>query len=125
MCGGATLTSNRHTCYLVQWRDAGKAKQWVAEFDLARPIVAACKAGHEMSQSTVAQLRAYGIDARVLEGGYEGWTKAGLPLVGKAELDRIEPKRPSLWVTRRRTWLSSISLMSNGTPPLSRATLIT
>jgi rhodanese-related sulfurtransferase len=84
------------------WRDAGKAKQWIAEFDLARPIVAACKAGHEMSQSTVAQLRADGIDARVLEGGYEGWIEAGLPFVAKAELDRIVPKRPSLWVTRRR-----------------------
>ena len=35
------------------WHDATKATQWMAEFDLARPIVAACKAGHEMSQSTV------------------------------------------------------------------------
>ena len=61
------------------WHDAAKAKQWVTEFDVTRPIIAACKAGHEMSQSTVAQLRADGIDARVLEGGYEGWTKAGLP----------------------------------------------
>ena len=91
------------------WRDAGKAKQWLAEFDLARPIVAACKAGHEMSQSTVAQLRADGIDARVLEGGYEGWTKVGLPLVAKAELDRIVPKRPSLWVTRRRPKIDRIA----------------
>jgi rhodanese-related sulfurtransferase len=91
------------------WRDAGKAKQWVAEFDLTCPIVAACKAGHEMSQSTVAQLRADGIDARVLEGGYEGWTKAGLPQVAKAELDRIVPKRPSLWVTRRRPKIDRIA----------------
>lgn len=44
------------------WRDASKAKQWAAEFDLARLIVAACKAGHEVSQSPVAQLRADGID---------------------------------------------------------------
>jgi rhodanese-related sulfurtransferase len=88
------------------WRDAGKAKQWLAEFDLARPIVAA---GHEMSQSTVAQLRADGIDARALEGGYEGWTKVGLPLVAKAELDRIVPKRPSLWVTRRRPKIDRIA----------------
>ena len=38
------------------WRDAAKTKEWKAEFDATRPIVAACKAGHEMSQSAVAQL---------------------------------------------------------------------
>ncbi len=91
------------------WHDAAKAMQWIAEFDPARPIVAACKAGHEMSQSTVAQLRADGVDARVLEGGYEGWTKAGLPFVAKAELDRIVPKRPSIWVTRRRPKIDRIA----------------
>ncbi len=48
-----------------------------------------------MSQWTVAQLRADNYDARVLEGGYEGWAKAGLPFVAKPELDRIAPKRPT------------------------------
>ena len=76
------------------WRDASKTQAWSAEFDRARPIVAACKAGHEMSQIAVAQLRADGFDARVLEGGYEGWAKAGLPFVAKPELDRLTPKRP-------------------------------
>lgn len=91
------------------WRDAGKAKQWIAGFDPARPIVAVCKAGHEMSQTTVANLRADGIDARVLEDGYEGWTKAGLPLIAKAELERIAPHQPSIWVTRRRPKIDRIA----------------
>ncbi|MGB6352283.1 MAG: chromate resistance protein ChrB domain-containing protein [Pseudolabrys sp.] len=91
------------------WRDAAKTKQWLTEFDVTRPLIAACKAGHEMSQSTVAQLRADGIDARVLEGGYEGWTKAGLPFVAKAELERLTPKRPSVWVTRRRPKIDRIA----------------
>lgn len=91
------------------WRDAAKTRQWIADFDPARPIVVACKSGHEMSQSTVAQLRADGIDARVLEGGYEAWAKAGLPFVAKAELERIAPKRPSLWVTRRRPKIDRIA----------------
>ena len=64
------------------WRDATKTKHWTAEFDPTRPIVAACKAGHEMSQTAVAQLRADGVDARVLEGGYEGWAKCR-PAVGR------------------------------------------
>ena len=91
------------------WRDAAKTKEWKAEFDATRPIVTACKAGHEMSQSAVAQLRADGIDARVLEGGYEGWANAGLPLVAKSELDRLTPKRPSVWVTRRRPKIDRIA----------------
>jgi rhodanese-related sulfurtransferase len=91
------------------WRDASKAQQWESDFDPARPIIAACKAGHEMSQATVAQLRANGIDACVLEGGYEGWTKAGLPFVAKMELERIAPRRPSIWVTRRRPKIDRIA----------------
>jgi rhodanese-related sulfurtransferase len=88
------------------WRDAAKAAQWASEFE--HPIVVACKAGHELSQSTVAQLRADGIDARILEGGYEAWAKAGLPFVAKAELDRIA-RRPSIWVTRRRPKIDRIA----------------
>src|SRR5665811_1300858 len=62
-----------------------------------------------MSQSAVAQLRADGFDACVLEGGYEAWAKAGLPFVAKPEFDRIAPKRPSLWVTRRRPKIDRIA----------------
>jgi rhodanese-related sulfurtransferase len=91
------------------WRDAADAAQWAGELDRARPIAVACKAGHEMSQMTVAQLRAQGFGARVLQGGYEGWAKAGLPFVAKPELDRFAPKRPSLWVTRRRPKIDRIA----------------
>ena len=91
------------------WQDAGKVQQWKTDFDPSRPIIVACKAGHEMSQTTVAQLRVDGIDAQVLEGGYEGWTKAGLPLVAKTELERIAPRRPSIWVTRRRPKIDRIA----------------
>jgi rhodanese-related sulfurtransferase len=91
------------------WQDAGKVQQWKNDFDPTRPIIVACKAGHEMSQTTVAQLRVDGIDAQVLEGGYEGWTKTGLPLVAKTELERIAPRRPSIWVTRRQPKIDRIA----------------
>ena len=91
------------------WRDAAKATEWATEFNVTRPIVVACKAGHEMSQSAAAQLRANNIDARVLEGGYDGWSKSGLVFVAKPELDRIAPRRPSLWVTRRRPKIDRIA----------------
>ncbi len=91
------------------WRDAGKTDAWSAEFDRVRPILIACKAGHELSQMAAAQLRADGFDARVLEGGYEAWAKAALPFVAKPALDRIAPARPSLWVTRRRPKLDRVA----------------
>ena len=91
------------------WRDASKTQTWSAELNRAQPTVVACKAGHEMSQITVAQLRASGFDARVLEGGYQAWESAGLPIVAKAELDRFVRTHPSLWVTRRRPKIDRIA----------------
>jgi rhodanese-related sulfurtransferase len=91
------------------WRDAAQTAQWSSKLDRARPIAVACKAGHEMSQMTVAQLRADGFDARVLQGGYAAWEEAGLWFIAKAELARIAPTRPSLWVTRRRPKLDRVA----------------
>ncbi len=91
------------------WRDPAKAPEWSADLDRTRPIVTACRSGHEISQWTAAQLRASSFDAQVLEGGYEAWAAAGLPLVAKAELERIAARRPSLWVTRRRPKIDRIA----------------
>jgi rhodanese-related sulfurtransferase len=91
------------------WRDAGKAWQWSDELDVTQPVVVACNAGHELSQTAAAHLRADGFDAQVLAGGYEGWAADGLPFVAKPELDRIAPERPSLWVTRRRPKIDRIA----------------
>lgn len=90
------------------WRDAATTIEWAAKRD-ARPTVFACKAGHELSQMAAAQLRADGFDARVLEGGYQAWAAAGLPLVAKPALDRIAPNRPSVWVTRRRPKIDRVA----------------
>jgi hypothetical protein len=62
-----------------------------------------------MSQIAAARLRGDGFQAQVLAGGYDGWTAAKLPLVSKAALDRFAPKRPSLWVTRRRPKIDRIA----------------
>jgi rhodanese-related sulfurtransferase len=90
------------------WRDFAKTSEWAAELG-GRPIVVACKAGHELSQIAAAHLRAAGLDAAILAGGYEGWAAAGLPFVDKPALDRIAPTRPSLWVTRRRPKIDRIA----------------
>jgi rhodanese-related sulfurtransferase len=91
------------------WRAAAAASEWAAHIDRTRPVVVTCKAGHQLSQMAAAQLRAEGVDAHVVEGGYEGWAAAGLPFVAKRELDRLAPYRPSLWVTRRRPKLDRVA----------------
>ena len=37
--------------------------------------------------------RSAAMSAQVLEGGYQAWSEAGLPLVTKATLERFAPKR--------------------------------
>jgi rhodanese-related sulfurtransferase len=91
------------------WRDPHAVRQWAGELDRAKPIVVACSAAHEMSQMTVAHLRADGLDASVLAGGYEAWAAAGLPFIAKAALDRVAPTRPSVWVTRRRPKIDRVA----------------
>jgi rhodanese-related sulfurtransferase len=91
------------------WQGPGPASRWLATIDLSRPLVITCKAGHNLSQAVVAELRGQGVDARALEGGREGWTAADLPFVSRAALERFAPTRPSLWVTRRRPKIDRVA----------------
>jgi rhodanese-related sulfurtransferase len=91
------------------WRDIADIGQWSVALDPRRPTVFTCRFAHYMSQSAAAQLRGEGYDARVLEGGYAAWVEAKLPLVDKPALDRLAPKRPSLWVTRRRPKIDRVA----------------
>ena len=45
----------------------------------------------------------------MLEGGSFAWSDAGLPMVDRATLTRFAPKRPSVWVTRRRPKIDRIA----------------
>jgi rhodanese-related sulfurtransferase len=91
------------------WIDPAADNDWMQILDRGRPIVTACKAGHERSQMIAARLRQQGFAASVLTGGYSGWSEAGLPLVDKAALAHFAPSRPSVWVTRRRPKIDRIA----------------
>lgn len=92
-----------------QWMEPASADDWIPTLDPAHPVVAVCKAGHELSQMVAAKLRQQGFAASVLAGGYAGWSDARLPLIEKATLARVAPRRPSLWVTRRRPKIDRIA----------------
>ncbi|MDQ8730017.1 chromate resistance protein ChrB domain-containing protein [Bradyrhizobium sp. LHD-71] len=91
------------------WHDPAAGDGWMNALDRTRPVVVACKAGHQLSQSTGALLRAGGFNACVLEGGYEAWNGARLPLVERTALEKHAPRSPSVWVTRRRPKIDRIA----------------
>lgn len=91
------------------WRDISDIERWSGALERGRPVVFACRFGHQMSQIPAAHLRGDGFDARVLAGGHEAWSAAGLPLVTKSALDRFAAERPSLWVTRRRPKIDRVA----------------
>lgn len=93
----------------ASWHDPQMAAQWTPALDRSRPIVVACKAGHELSQMIAADLRGQGVEASILAGGYAAWTDAGLPVVAKSALARFVAQRPSLWVTRRRPKIDRVA----------------
>jgi rhodanese-related sulfurtransferase len=93
----------------AQWRQPETCAEWVPALAGDRPIVLACRYGHQLSQMVAADLRQRGITAQVLEGGYQAWVDAGLPLTVKPALDRFAAKLPSLWVTRRRPKIDRVA----------------
>ena len=93
----------------AQWRRPESYRDWIGGLDEKRPIVLTCRYGHQLSQMIAAELRGRGIPAQVLEGGYQAWEMAGLPMVSKAALDRFAPSPPSLWVTRRRPKIDRVA----------------
>jgi rhodanese-related sulfurtransferase len=91
------------------WRQPETYPDWTSQLDAGEPVVVACRYGHQLSQMVAAHLRARGIAAQVLQGGYQDWAAAGLPLVAKAALARFAPAAPSLWVTRRRPKIDRVA----------------
>lgn len=67
----------------ARWYDPGAVSVWATELPKDREVVVYCVYGHEVGRATAMRLRAAGLKARYLEGGIDGWKKAGRPLVDK------------------------------------------
>lgn len=82
-----------------RWRNHLEASAWAGELPDGQLIVVNCMHGHNVSQIATAQLREAGYNARVLQGGIDGWIEASLPTVGQSRLSPVAaPSR--IWVTR-------------------------
>jgi superoxide dismutase, Fe-Mn family len=65
------------------WRDPAAVDTWSAELPTDREVIVYCVYGHEVGRSTALRLRAAGLKARYLQGGFDGWQAAGRSLEPK------------------------------------------
>ena len=72
-------------------------------------VVVACDNGGSESAGVAAYLRNEGVEAEILQGGFEGWLEAGLPLVDATKLPKRDPWGRTLWVTRARPKVDRIA----------------
>ncbi len=94
----------------ARWRDHRQAEAWWSEGAPPSTIVLYCVHGHQVSQSAAAALRSRGVDARVLEGGIEGWCAAGGPTLLKAALPEAGRDGPCRWVLRTGPTLGDLAM---------------
>ena len=64
------------------------AETWASNYR-GRSVAVSCQRGKKLAEGAAAWLRHNGANAEVVEGGFEAWRDAGLPLVPVAAL----PKR--------------------------------
>jgi rhodanese-related sulfurtransferase len=89
-------------------RKHDNASEWGGEF-AGRCAVVTCLRGEKLAQGTAAWLRQLGVQAETLEGGFEGWKTAGLPLVDATRLPPRDAKGRTIWVTRARPKVDRIA----------------
>lgn len=82
-------------------RDFRTVADWACDF-AGRDVVVLCQRGLKLSEGVTAWLRHHGIRAENLEGGFEAWAAAKLPLVKPDYLPPRDTRGRTLWVTRAR-----------------------
>ena len=97
---GLLPASSRHS--------AESVTEWAGTL-VGRQAVVSCVHGQERSAGVAAHLRAEGIPAEVLEGGFAAWRAAGLPVIDPAKLPQRDPRGRTVWVTRARPKVDRIA----------------
>jgi superoxide dismutase, Fe-Mn family len=91
MAGATLLDVRRAAAYRqadarlpgASWRDPADVDTWCTALPPDRDVIVYCAHGQEVGRRTALRLRAAGISARFLRGGFEGWRSSGRPLEAK------------------------------------------
>src|SRR5664279_5046830 len=84
------------------------AADWGEEFS-GRPAIVVCLRGQKLAQGTAAWLRHVHVESEALEGGFEGWKAAKLPLIPASKLPARDAQGRTVWVTRVRPKIDRIA----------------
>ncbi|MDP2356581.1 MAG: sulfurtransferase/chromate resistance protein [Beijerinckiaceae bacterium] len=71
--------------------------------------ITVCQDGSRRSQGAAAWLRAEGCPSEYLEGGFNAWRAAALPLIDPAKLPASDAQGRTVWVTRSRPKIDRIA----------------
>ena len=85
-----------------------KVDQWAASY-AGRSVAVSCQRGKKLAEGAAAWLRHSGATAEVIEGGFEAWRDAGLPLVPVAAVPTRNSQAATVWVTRSRPKIDRIA----------------
>src|SRR5947199_3539813 len=85
-----------------------EAAEWGNQF-AGRPAIVACLRGQKLAEGTAAWLRHANVSAETLEGGFEDWKAANLPLVPASKLPARDAQGRTVWVTRARPKIDRIA----------------
>lgn len=89
-------------------RSHKSAAEW-GEHYRGRDVIVICQRGLKLSEGAAAWLRQFGAGAEVLEGGFEAWRQAKLPLVPHEKLPKPDQQGRTVWVTRSRPKIDRIA----------------
>ncbi len=89
-------------------RDHKNVAHWGEDY-AGRSAIVVCLRGQKLAHGTAAWLRHLDAAAETLEGGFEGWKAARLPLVPTAKLPPRDTQGRTVWVTRARPKVDRIA----------------
>jgi len=89
-------------------RSAEKVAEWGRAIS-AEKVVVTCVYGGSISNGVAALLRHQGVDAEILEGGFEAWVGSSLPSVNEDLLPQRDEEGRTIWVTRARPKVDRIA----------------
>jgi rhodanese-related sulfurtransferase len=89
-------------------RTHDQAAAWGQDYS-GRSAIVVCLRGEKLAQGTAAWLRHAHAHAETLDGGFEGWKAAGLPMVDASKLPSRDAQGRTVWVTRARPKIDRIA----------------
>ena len=85
-------------------RSVDTLQRWLGELPVDRQVVVYGVSGDKIARQVAVELRAVGIRTQFLEGGIEGWVRAGRAIAGFCRTTRERPKIDRIagpWLIRR------------------------